>query len=55
MVKPDEVDQSNDSVPLLWRGVCNGVLDDVESSKVKRFTDSINQMFEQSPYLQSVQ
>lgn len=50
MVEPEGSDTTHANY---WRGVCNGVLDDVESSKVKRFTDSINQMFVQSPYLQS--
>jgi len=55
MVEPDKPDTTTKTIPNLWRGVCNGVLDDVETSKVHRFTDSINQMFAQSPYLQSAQ
>jgi hypothetical protein len=53
MVNVNEPDSENKTFPNYWRGVCNGVLDDVESSKVRRFTDSINQLFIQSPYLQS--
>jgi hypothetical protein len=55
MVNVNEPDAENLSYPNYWRGVVNGVLDDVESSKVRRFTDSINQLFIQSPYLQSAE
>jgi hypothetical protein len=53
MVNPSEADPVEQTFPNYWRGVVNGVLDDVESSKVRRFTDSINQLFIQSPYLKS--
>lgn len=53
MVDPNKPDEVNKTYPNYWRGVVNGVLDDVESSKVRRFTDSINQLFIQSPYLKS--
>jgi hypothetical protein len=53
MVDPNKPDEELDIYPNYWRGVCNGVLDDIEASKVARFTDSINQMFIQSPYLRS--
>jgi hypothetical protein len=53
MVDTNEIDVDTDLYPNYWRGVVSGVLDDVESSKVARFTDSINQLFIQSPYLQS--
>jgi len=53
MVDTNKPDAGNQTYPNYWRGIVNGVLDDVESSKVKRFTDSINQLFIQSPYLKS--
>jgi len=53
MVDPDQPGAPDELRPGCWRGVCNGILNDTESSKKKRFTDSINQMFEQSPYLRS--
>ena len=53
MVDPDQPGTPDELRPGSWRGVCNGILNDTESSKQKRFTDSINQMFEQSPYLRS--
>ena len=51
MVDPEETE--DEEVLLYWEGVCNGILSSSESSNVSRFTDSINQMFEQSPYLRS--
>jgi len=53
MADPNKPNEENKTYPNYWRGVVNGVLDDTESSKVRRFTDSINQLFIQSPYLQS--
>jgi hypothetical protein len=38
-----------------WYAAANGVLDDTEKNLVRRFTDSINQAFDQSPYLKSEQ
>jgi hypothetical protein len=53
MADPNRPNDEDKTYPNYWRGVVNGVLDDTESSKVRRFTDSINQLFIQSPYLQS--
>lgn len=53
MVDPDEADEEDQTVPVYWNGTINGVLDDSKQSKRTRITDSINQMFAQSPYLES--
>ena len=53
MVDPNNPDAENKMIPVCWLGVCNGTLNDVEASKQARFTDSINQLFVQSPYLRS--
>jgi hypothetical protein len=36
-----------------WMGSQNGVLDDSSANVERRFSDGINQMFEQSPYLKT--
>ncbi len=55
MGDPDEVSDDPEAplVPAYWNGTINGILDDSTSSLRKRLGNSINQMFEQSPYLQS--
>lgn len=52
---PDTSDVLGNLPTAHWSGAINGVLDDTESSKVQRLSNSINQMFEQSPYLESGQ
>jgi hypothetical protein len=46
---PDE----NESKTAYWMGAQNGVLNDASANLERRFTDGINQMFEQSPYLKT--
>ncbi|UCH83765.1 MAG: DUF4136 domain-containing protein [Candidatus Latescibacterota bacterium] len=49
---PDTADIVPGELPTAyWNGAINGVLDDTEQSKVQRLSNSINQMFLQSPYL----
>jgi hypothetical protein len=59
MFDPDKVEEDPDTgepvVEVMWSGTINGVLDDSKSSKQQRLVDSINQMFYQSPYLESNQ
>lgn len=40
-----------DKIPVVWTGVINGLLEGSANSINKRVNDSINQAFEQSPYL----
>lgn len=57
MFDPDTVEENPDGegyiFKVYWDGTINGVLDDTTSSKQQRLEDSINQMFFQSPYLES--
>jgi len=53
MVDPAEPDAANELIAAYWLGVCNGVLNDTTPSKQARISDSINQLFKQSPYLRS--
>jgi hypothetical protein len=59
MFDPDTVEEDPNTgdlrVEVLWSGTINGVLDDSKSSKQQRLVDSINQMFYQSPYLETNQ
>ncbi|MEJ2719698.1 MAG: DUF4136 domain-containing protein [bacterium] len=52
---PDTSDIVGDKALVHWSGAINGVLDDTKQSMKKRLSNSINQMFEQSPYLESGQ
>ncbi len=56
MFDPETIEERPDGefdVEVLWQGTINGILDDSKSSKEQRLTDSINQLFFQSPYLES--
>lgn len=53
ILDPSLSDPETMLIPVQWSGVQNGVLDDTESSKQTRVTYGINQMFIQSPYLES--
>lgn len=44
---------SSSAKSAYWMGIQNGVLNDTSSSLKSRFTNGINQMFEQSPYLKT--
>jgi hypothetical protein len=51
---PDRDDVVPGELPnAYWNGAINGVLDDSKASKRQRLANSINQMFEQSPYLET--
>ena len=49
------VDVSDESkeIPIIWTGLINGLLDGSDSSIGDRVESSINQTFEQSPYIQA--
>jgi hypothetical protein len=58
MFDPDSVVENPDgsfSIEAYWQGTINGILDDTTASKNQRLADSINQLFVQSPYLESRQ
>jgi hypothetical protein len=52
MSNPNQAETDGDT-PIYWVGAVNGVLDDSAASIKNRLADSINQLFIQSPYLQS--
>ena len=53
-VDDDAVEDPNSgAVPIPWTGAANGVLDDTKENLAERYSASINQMFDQSPYLQA--
>lgn len=41
------------TIPLVWSGLINGLLDGSKASIEDRIEDGINQIFDQSPYVQS--
>lgn len=53
MADPNNANTEDKTIPVYWFGAINGVLDDTKASLESRVTDSINQMFQQSPYLKS--
>jgi hypothetical protein len=53
MADPNEANIEDKTIPVYWFGAINGVLDDTKASLENRVEDSINQMFQQSPYLKS--
>lgn len=53
MVDPNKPDAGNTMITTCWLGVCNGLLNPAGPSKLARLSDSINQLFTQSPYLRS--
>jgi hypothetical protein len=41
----------NNSMPSVWVAAINGLLDGTDASKVARINNTIDQAFDQSPYL----
>ena len=44
---------AEDPKKAYWMGAQNGVLNDTSANLERRFSNGINQMFEQSPYLET--
>lgn len=53
MAYPDGIDHEQQIVPLVWRAAVNGMVEGSSSSVRTRIDDTIDQAFEQSPYIQS--
>ncbi len=53
MAYPDAIDVEEQIVPLVWRAAVNGMIEGSDSSIRTRIDDTIEQAFEQSPYIQS--
>ena len=51
MIDPENVDEENETIPAVWSGAINGLLDDSSESIQARIIKNIAQCFEQSPYL----
>lgn len=52
LISPAVADTTSTTIPY-WTGAMNGVMDDTPQGVEARLERGINQMFEQSPYLQS--
>lgn len=51
MVNEDGISPANDTIPVIWQATMNGLLSGNEQNMLSRVENSINQSFEQSPYL----
>lgn len=51
MTDPDLASQN--TLPVAWSGILNGLIEGSESSVVSRINTNIDQMFKQSPYLKN--
>lgn len=51
MVNEDGIQQTSDTIPIVWQSAINGLLSENASNMITRITNSINQAFVQSPYL----
>ena len=51
----EKFDPNNEVLGLVWSGSANGILDDTKANIKARAISSIDQMFEQSPYLKIIQ
>jgi hypothetical protein len=51
-VEIPEGDDSSFKVPMPWKGAAIGILAGSDTFLQQRLTNEINQVFEQSPYLQ---
>jgi hypothetical protein len=48
---PDQA--STNTLPVVWNGILNGLLEGSDASILARVTTNIDQMFKQSPYLKN--
>jgi hypothetical protein len=55
MVDRSKFDENNKIVGAVWAGTANGILDDTQANIKVRTINSIDKMFEQSPYLKIIQ
>jgi uncharacterized sodium:solute symporter family permease YidK len=51
MAYPDGADLVNQTIPVVWTGLLNGLLDGTTASTQNRIVSGIDQCFEQSPYI----
>ena len=52
MLDPNMVSAEDEEIPAIWAGVVNGLLQGSDESVRARMVDLIDQVFDQSPYLQ---
>ncbi len=52
MIDPARAVLLDEQIPSIWLGVINGLLDGSQQSTANRISQGIDQMFNQSPYLQ---
>jgi len=51
MANVDEIDDVDEEIPVVWQATVNGLLSSSEENVYNRVVKSIDQAFEQSPYL----
>ena len=51
MANPNQPDQADQTIPLLWNATLNGLLESSKSGTRARITEMIDRSFSQSPYL----
>ena len=54
MFDPSKFNQVNKITGAVWAGTANGILDDTNANILSRTINSIDKMFEQSPYLKLI-
>lgn len=55
MIDKSKIDETNQITGAVWAGAANGVLDDTYANILTRVINSVDKMFEQSPYLKIVE
>jgi hypothetical protein len=51
MIEVSRIDPDELEIPALWAGVVQGIIEETKSNNMDRLTNSIDQCFVQSPYL----
>jgi hypothetical protein len=55
MIDRNKIDEANKVTGAVWAGIANGVLDDTNANILTRVINSVDKMFEQSPYLKIIE
>jgi hypothetical protein len=55
MIDKSKIDEANKITGAVWAGIANGVLDDTNANIATRVINSVDKMFDQSPYLKIIE
>ena len=55
MIDKSKIDEANKITGAVWAGIVNGILDDTNANILTRVINSVDKMFEQSPYLKIIE